>query len=203
MKTASPREQMEFVAALRRGNLLDAFILWYGLDPQRYWQFRPTQEEHSQVIRLNKAYHADQFCSQLHLTTAKQVEFYKQAMQLNYMGVAFSLDVKCMFDYFQHGINNPYLASLSSPGYGGDLKRTSARNEAEFMKHIDFFEYDRARAWYMDVASLHGPRVDQDFIVGVNESGKIFKVFINRGDEMYQRGRERYTYWAFKKWILG
>lgn len=70
----------------------------------------------------------------------------------------------------------------------GDLKSTFASTQKQFDEAIDFFDWDRSRAWYMDIA---GSR--QDFIYGISKKNqKVFKAFIKRGDTIYQKGKEKY-----------
>ena len=83
-------------------------------------------------------------------------------------------------------------------GFGGDLKSTFATSQKQFEEAVDFFDWDRSRAWYMDIA---GSR--QDFIVGISKKNqKVFKVFIKRDDKIYKRGKEKYDELAFRWWML-
>ncbi len=50
----------------------------------------------------------------------------------------------------------------------------------------------------MDIA-----RSDRDFIYAISKKNcNIFKLFINRGDAIYNRGREKYEELAFQYWCL-
>ena len=63
---------------------------------------------------------------------------------------------------------------------------------------MDFFDWDRSRAWYMDIA--HSRR---DFIYGISKrNGLVFKRFITRDDPTYRRGREKYEELAFQYWLF-
>ena len=65
-------------------------------------------------------------------------------------------------------------------------------------RFIDFFDWDRSRAWYMDIAGSQ-----QDFIYAISKKNlKIFKAFIRRDDDTYKRGKEKYDELAFKWWML-
>lgn len=102
-------------------------------------------------------------------------------------GFEFTLDTRCKWDWW-----------IPSAGFGGDLKTVSASTDAEFENAIDFFDWDRSRAWYMDIAGS-----DRDFIYAISKrNGRVFKKFINRGDEVYNRGREKYLDLAFKYWCF-
>ena len=70
--------------------------------------------------------------------------------------------------------------------------------QKQFDEAVDFFDWDRSRAWYMDIA---GSR--QDFIYGISKKNqKIFKVFIKRDDPIYLKGKEKYDELAFRWWML-
>ena len=70
--------------------------------------------------------------------------------------------------------------------------------QKEFDEAIDLFDWDRSRAWYMDIAGSN-----QDFIYAISKkNGKVFKHFIKRGDSTYTRGREKYEELAFHYWCL-
>lgn len=100
-------------------------------------------------------------------------------------GFRFTLDTRCKWDWW-----------LEAAHFGGDLKTVSASTEAEFDQCVDFFDWDRSRAWYMDIAHS-----DNDFIYAISKkNNRIFKKFIRRGDEVYTRGREKYDDLAFKYW---
>lgn len=50
----------------------------------------------------------------------------------------------------------------------------------------------------MDIA-----RSDRDFIYAISKKNcNIFKLFINRGDATYNRGRDKYLELAFHYWCL-
>lgn len=181
--TLAPKEIVTYDAALRRGSLLDNYLLW-GID--RFMEMDPTPEEFKQVKKLSRAYYANPWCQMVHSKAEKQVEFYKANHRFDVDGFIFYLDVKCLFDYF-----------FRVAGFGGDLKRTAATTQAQFEDHCIMFEYTRSRAWYMDISES-----DKDFIIGVNEKGEIFQVWINRGDEFYTAGKEQYNDLALKQYML-
>lgn len=104
-----------------------------------------------------------------------------------YGNFKYTLDTRCKWDWW-----------LPTYGFGGDLKSTFASTQKQFDEAIDFFDWDRSRAWYMDIA---GSR--QDFIYGISKKNqKVFKAFIKRGDTIYQKGKEKYEELAFRWWML-
>lgn len=181
--TLAPKEIRVFDAALRRGSLLDNYLLW-GND--RFMEMHPTPEEIRQVKKMARSYYNHPWCQIVHGKASKQVEFYESNHKFDVDGFIFYMDIKCLFDYFFH-----------AACFGGDLKRTAARSQKEFEDHCIMFEYTRSRAWYMDIA-----KSDKDFIIGVNEHGEIFTVWINRGDNFYNTGRDQYNDLALKQYML-
>lgn len=107
-----------------------------------------------------------------------------------YGNFEYTLDTRCKWDWW-----------LPTFGFGGDLKTTFAQSQKQFNESVDFFDWDRSRAWYMDIA---GSR--QDFIYGISKKNqKIFKVLIDRegkNKEIYLKGKEKYEELAFRWWML-
>ena len=102
-------------------------------------------------------------------------------------GFEFQLDTRCKWDWW-----------LECAGFGGDLKTTAASSQREFEEAVDYFDWDRSRAWYMDIAGS-----DRDFIYAISKKNfQIFKLFIERDSELYRRGREKYLDLAFKYWAF-
>lgn len=102
-------------------------------------------------------------------------------------GFEFQLNTRCKWDWW-----------ISAWNAGGDLKTTFASSQAEFNDAVDFFDWDRSRAWYMDIA-----KSDKDFIYAISKRNcNVFKLFINRGDENYRRGRDKYEELAFQYWAF-
>lgn len=117
----------------------------------------------------------------------KQRFMVNQAQRFQYGSFEYTLDTRCKWDFW-----------LPTMGFGGDLKSTFATSQKQFEEAVDFFDWDRSRAWYMDIA---GSR--QDFIVGISKKNqKVFKVFIRRDDKIYKRGKEKYDELAFRWWML-
>ena len=110
-----------------------------------------------------------------------------KGQEFTYCEYPFHLDTRCKWDWY-----------LTAFGFGGDLKTTFASSQQEFDEAVDFFDWDRSRAWYMDIAHS-----DRDFIYAISKKNcKVFKKFINRNDDVYNRGREKYEELAFQWWLL-
>lgn len=120
----------------------------------------------------------------------KQKFMVNESQQFQYGNFEYTLDTRCKWDFW-----------FSDMGFGGDLKSTFASSQKQFMEAVDFFDWDRSRAWYMDIA---GSR--QDFIVAVSKKNqKVFKLTISRDEinkHIYKRGKEKYEELAFRWWML-
>jgi hypothetical protein len=71
-----------------------------------------------------------------------------------------------------------------------EIKTTVATSQEQFERAIEQFSYDRAGAIYTELAE-----VDKHFIIGVGKhktKRQVFPYLIRRGDETYERGKEKY-----------
>lgn len=190
-----PHEQYgDREAAFRFGSLVDAVIT----EPDRVNYYRLTvdavQYTEDEFLHAKEMFSAlrhearkDAFLAKVLDTADTQRCMVRQAQPFTYGGFAFTLPTRCKWDWF-----------LTPFGFGGDLKTTFASTQAEFDNAVDFFDWDRSRAWYMDIA-----HADRDFIYAISKkNNRVFKKFINRDDAVYRRGREKYEELAFQYWCL-
>lgn len=180
--------------AFRFGSLVDAIIT----EPERVNYFQHTVDnvqyteeefEHAKEMLRSLRHEArtDTFLKKVLEISDTQCCMVNKQQAFEYGGFAFTLDTRCKWDYF-----------LCKFGFGGDLKTTFASTQKEFDEAVDFFDWDRSRAWYMDIAHS-----DRDFIYAISKKNCcVFKKFINRDDATYQRGREKYEELAFQYWCL-
>ena len=181
-------------AAFRFGTLVDALVT----EPQKVDYYRLTVDDvvysedefrHGQELQkaLRNEAKSDAFLAAVLSNADTQRCMVNQAQQFTYCEFPFLLDTRCKWDWW-----------LASAKFGGDLKTTSASSQTEFEDAVDFFDWDRSRAWYMDIAGS-----DRDFIYAISKKNcRIFKKYIIRGDEVYTRGREKYEELAFQYWCL-
>jgi hypothetical protein len=102
-------------------------------------------------------------------------------------GFPFAIRGKCKFDLFGKTIST-----------GCDFKTTACTTEKAFREAVDYFHWDRQAAFYMDLA-----RINRHWIIGISKiNGKIFKVAIERGDKLFERGKAKYSFWCHKYDIL-
>lgn len=181
-------------AAFRFGSLVDAIIT----EPERVNYFQHTVDnvqyteeefEHAKEMLRSLRHEArtNTFLKKVLEISDTQCCMVNKQQAFEYGGFAFTLDTRCKWDWF-----------LGKFGFGGDLKTTFASTQKEFDEAVDFFDWDRSRAWYMDIAHS-----DRDFIYAISKKNCcVFKKFINRDDATYQRGREKYEELAFQYWCL-
>jgi hypothetical protein len=83
--------------------------------------------------------------------------------------------------------------------WGGDVKSTTATTQAGFEAAIDRFDYDRARTFY-----AAGPGATQDCILGISKVApyRVFKVFMKRGDKLWQSGERKMSELCYKWWAI-
>ena len=179
-------------AAFRFGSLVDALVT----EPYKvnYYNFTIDDEQYAE----DEFRHAQEMCKALRMESTKDAFLKKvldvaetqrfmvnKSQEFTYCNFPFRLDTRCKWDW--------WLGF-----FGGDLKTTFASTQQQFEDAVDFFDWDRSRAWYMDIANS-----DRDFIYAISKKNcKVFKKFITRGDKVYQRGREKYEELAFQYWCL-
>lgn len=181
-------------AAFRFGSIVDAIIT----EPSRVDFLHMTidgeqcsEEEFLHAREMQRALRAearrDPFLAKVLEQADTQRFMVNKQQEFCNGGFTFHLDTRCKWDWW-----------LSMANFGGDLKTTFASTQAEFDNAVDFFDWDRSRAWYMDIAHS-----DRDFIYAISKKNcNIFKKFINRGDDIYNRGREKYEELAFQYWAF-
>ncbi|MCH5234507.1 MAG: hypothetical protein J1E16_04375 [Muribaculaceae bacterium] len=190
-----PRQQFgDKEKAFRIGSIVDAMISekqrvdflnmtidGQPIDPEEFLFCRELQRA------LRSEARRDPFLEMVLEKADTQCVMVNRDQRFNNGGFEFTLDTRCKWDWW-----------LSAPRFGGDLKTINVETDAEFENAIDFFDWDRSRAWYMDIANSN-----QDFIYAISKKNfRVFKKYIKRGDEIYTRGREKYEDLAFKYWCL-
>ena len=181
--------------AFKFGTLVDALIT--ENDRVRYDKlmvddYLYTTEEFELGLEMRKALRKeaekDQFLAVVLAQSDTQKFMVNKQQEFYYGNFAYHLDTRCKWDWW-----------LSAYNFGGDLKTTFAESQAQFDEAIDFFDWDRSRAWYMDIAGSN-----RDFIYEISKKNcKIFKHFItDRNHPTYIKGKEKYEDLAFKWWQL-
>lgn len=184
--------------AFHLGTLVDAFITeiskvnFYRItvDDEQY-----TQEEFDWGMKMRQAIlseaNRDDFLKFVLDNAETQRFMVVKDQRFDYSCFNFDLSTRCKWDWWLRT-------------FGGDLKTTVATTQEQFEQCIDFFDWDRSRAWYMDIAhELNPDHGNKDFIYAISKKNfKVFRKMITRGDGIYKRGREKYIDLAFKYWTL-
>lgn len=111
---------------------------------------------------------------------------FSRALTFEYDGEQHIIQGRCKFDSIKQSIRT-----------GVDYKTTACATRKSFIESIEFLNYDQASAWYMDLAEI-----DRFWILGISKKTKeVFKFAMQRGDEIYERGRAKYAFWAYR-WLL-
>ena len=181
--------------AFKFGTLVDALITEnerVRYDKLMVDDYVYTKDEFELGLEMRKALRKeaekDQFLAVVLAQSDTQKFMVNKQQEFFYGNFVYHLDTRCKWDWW-----------LSSFNFGGDLKTTFAESQTQFDEAIDFFDWDRSRAWYMDIAGSK-----QDFIYAISKKKcRIFKHFItDRKHPSYIRGKEKYEDLAFKWWQL-
>ena len=164
--------------AFKFGSLVDAMLT----EPERVRYDKHTVDDvlysgedwelaQAMIKSLRMEARHDPLLAQVLAKAETQRFMVNKGQRFQYGNFEYTLDTRCKWDWW-----------LPTFGFGGDLKTTFASSQKQFDEAIDFFDWDRSRAWYMDIA---GSR--QDFIYGISKKNqKVFKAFIRRNDPSYR-----------------
>jgi hypothetical protein len=172
------------------GSLVDAMLTEkHKLDPSTLGLLQDngfyiyyTREVWLQAERLARNLAEDPLVARM-LPLCRGQYIFRRTLNFNYQGDDFQIRARCKFDLYGKTI-----------GTGLDFKTTACKSQKEFVASIEFLDYDKAAAWYMDLA-----RIDRFLIIAAaKKSDKIFKYVIHRDDETHKRGVEKYSLWAYR-----
>ncbi len=175
--------------AYKFGTLLDAIItepfkvdfFKFQVDGIQY-----TEEDFEKALEMKKSFMKDPIAKNI-LAQSDTQKVMIERRSFHFEDVDFQLDTRCKWDL--------WMPKLS---WGGDLKSTTATTQKQFEEAVRFFDYDRQRAWYMNIAGSN-----QDLLIGVSKVNfKVFKVPIRRDDDLFKSGFKKYNELAFKWWVL-
>jgi len=146
-----------------------------------------TKEQFELAEAMKKAFLKDPLCANLLKLSSTQSVSIHPNFQIEFEGVEFVLPARCKWDLL-----------ISRHNWGADIKSTTATTQKQFVEACYYFDYNRQRAWYMDIIGS-----DQDMLIGISKvNQKVFKLPIKRGDEFYNSGKQQYQELAFKWWSL-
>lgn len=176
--------------AYRFGTLIDCMIT--EPDKVNYFNrtcahYQYTFEEFETAEHMKKEFWKNELCRSILAQSQTQVVMTERNQKIFHEGYTFFLPVRCKWDLWIPGLK-----------WGGDIKSTTATTQKQFEEAVRHFDYDRQRAWYMDIAGSN-----QDLLIGISKVNfKIFQVPIRRDDALFKSGKEKYQEIAFKYWYL-
>ena len=176
---------MEPTEAYKFGRLIDCMIT----EPEKVNAYRLTcdgeqysLDDFNRAKAMRASFYKDAFCREF-VSKAQFQKIMSTTLHIDYAGYQFAMNVRCKWDIW-----------LPVLGSGGDIKSTTATTQQQFEQACSYFDYDRQRAWYMDISGAK-----QDVLIGISkENFKVFKLFIKKGDDFYNSGKEKYEDLAFK-----
>jgi len=175
--------------AYKFGNLLDAMLteservdfLQRTCDTDHF-----TKETFEQAMNMKRAFARDEVAKQM-IDGADTQKIMSLRMKLNFSGIDFELNTRCKWDIWRQDLK-----------WGGDIKSTAATTQKGFEDAVRYFDYDRQRAWYMDIAGSK-----QDILIAISKVNfKVFKVYITRDSSLYKDGKSKYNELAFRWWLM-
>lgn len=127
-----------------------------------------TQDDFDLCRWMRDSWRRDRFCQDLSDLCQGQEEFYRPSVAFEYDGFAFGLDCRVKYDQWS------YLL-----GWGADIKTTAATTMEGFLKSVSLYDYDRQRAFYMNVS--YAPK---DVLIGISKV-KPFNIFVVKIDRKH------------------
>ncbi len=170
------------------GSLIDAMITEpHKVDYFKYrvqWvDFQFTKEDFENAKRMKGAFLADPFCRMVIDSCSFQKTTIREDFAIEYEGVKFTMPARCKWDFFHETVD-----------LSGDIKSTVATTQAQCENLVSYFNYDRSRAWYMDLEGR-----SNDMLVFISKVNfKVFKIPVKRGGAIYNRGKAKYQELAWR-----
>lgn len=183
---------IDLESTFANGTLIDAMITephkvdFFKLKVQGE-KYNYSTEEFEIAKEMKKAFMKDALCQQILKTCTFQKISYQPEFEIELNGLKFTLPAKCKWDFFNEKID-----------FSGDIKSTACTTQKQCEEAVRHFNYDRSRAWYMDLENR-----SNDILIFISKVNyKIFKVPVKRGGSIYNEGKEKYQELAFKWWTL-
>lgn len=174
------------------GTLIDTMIT----EPHRvdYFKYRVvdypyqfSKEDFERSKEMKKAFYKDPLCQGILKTCTFQKVSVQPEFHINYDGFEFTIPARAKWDFFNESCD-----------FGGDIKSTACTSQKQCEEAVRYFEYDRSRAWYMDLEKR-----SNDILIFISKVNfKIFKVPVKRDGDIYKSGKAKYSELAFRYWYL-
>lgn len=190
-QTALADQVNDLTRAFRMGNLIDAWItrgesintIRHTVDGESF-----TDEEWEIGRQSKRAFYNDDLCRMIASQGMFQKAFFSHAPRFaDGSPMRYEQGRKCLYDIWL-----PYHR------WGCDIKSTTAKTLDQFKAQFDYLHYDRSRYWYMDITGSN-----QDLVIGISKINfQIFKIYIPRGDDIFNSGKAKAEELAYKFYML-
>lgn len=175
--------------AYKFGTLFDCMLT--EQDKVNFYNYTCSGEQHKKedfeiARQMKRSFFKDDLARRM-IENAETQKIMIREMLIEFEGFSFSLPVRCKWDIWMPKLN-----------WGGDIKSTTATSQKQFEAAARHFDYDRQRAFYMDISGSN-----QDILIAVSKVNfQVFKIPIKRGDEFFNSGQQKYKELAFQYWNL-
>jgi len=184
-----PRDMPDPTSAYRFGTLIDAMIT----EPERVNTYNRTcddevydADDFALAMEMRKAFYRDDFCRDMVVGASTQ-EVMRVYQPMTFNGMTFNLHKRCKWDLWR-----------PDWGWGGDIKSTTAETQKQFEEACRYFDYDRQRAWYMDIAGS-----DRDILIGISKKNlRVFKLPITRQTPFFKDGQQKMLNLAYRHFLM-
>lgn len=195
---------IDFEQALKMGTLIDCMIT----EKHRVDHFKMRIEDVQYVKadfelakKMKKTFDANKVCQDIIKDCSFQHISYNPEFIIEHEGIKFSVPAKAKWD----------LKKKLFP-FGGDIKSTTATTYDQCLAAVYYFNYDRSRAWYMDLETSLGNKHELDYLIFISKINfKIFIIPVSSIDhgaratagqkaayELYASGKAKYQKLAFE-----
>lgn len=185
-----PQRIIDLEYAYKMGTLIDVMITEpnkLNLYSYKIGEVQYSRDEFMLAKAMKESFMKDDLCRTLKEQSVGQAVYTKE-LEINYEGFIFTLKTRCKYDLFSDVL-----------GWGADIKSTVATTAKAFNEQIMYCDYDRSRAFYMDISGA-----EKDIIIGISKIAphKLFKVLITRDSELYKEGKKKYEELCFKYYTI-
>jgi len=179
---------IEAEEAYKFGTGLDAFITeFYKVDLYRHTidGVQYTAEDFNHFKIMKREFLKNRICQDIIKDCSYQHISYNPKFQIEHDGFKFTVPAKCKWDLKKKHFK-----------LGGDIKSTVATTLQQCLDATKFFDYDRSRAWYMDLEGHNA-----DYLIYISKKNyKVFVIPADRNHWVYKDGLVKYQSLAFQYW---
>lgn len=190
----SGQDQYDATDAYAMGGLIDAMLT--QPDSVDYLLFRVkdrdyayTREQFDLARRMKVCALCDPLVRMIVAQGSHQHPFLREGVEFDVDGLLIPRDCRCLYDSW-----------LPPVRWGADFKSTTATTQAGFEAACRKFDYPRGRVFYCKLSGA-----EKDVVIGISKKSphRVFKVFMHKGDALWQEGEARLNTLIKKHYLLG